>query len=380
MTARTIRISDPLDLVKVVPYQLGFHPQLSVVVVGQLGRRVTVVQRIDVPDADGIGEAARVLAHNVTRAGCDSATVIGYEQQAGSSDAAVDATCQQLGAAGVEVNDWMVVRDGRVFFPICSASCCPPEGVPLPPDSEVGAVAEFVALGRWPAANRELLERRLAYQPTDLPDSLDQALVELDSLDPAAQELAVRGWADLLRVDDRHWFTPALPSAHALALMIASLDDPGFRDVVVAWLCPGTFGRGVVDPRLLALLDRWFPRRDDSRTDTGGQADGPRQRRRGVTDSIGWRLDGAAEVERSQRMIERLCWLVRQTPPTRAVPLLSVLAVHLWFVGDGSLAGLAVDRALEHDPGNSLAGLVGRLLELGVRPNQVGCDAGRRAG
>ncbi|PID95987.1 MAG: hypothetical protein CSA84_07040 [Actinomycetales bacterium] len=379
MTAKTIRISDPLDLVKVVPYQLGFHPERSVVVVGQLGPRVTVVQRIDVPDAEGIGEAARVLAHNVARAECDSATVIGYEQQAGSSNAVVGATCRQLGAAGVEVNDWMVVRDGRVFFPMCSAGCCPPEGMPLPPDGEVAAVAEFVALGRWPAATREFLERRLAYQPGDLPDVLGQALVGLDSLDTAAQELAIRGWADLLRVDDRHWFTPALPCAHALALMIASLDDPGFRDVVVAWLCPGTFGRGVVDPRLLALLDRWFPRPDDSRADARGQANEPRRRRIG-TDSIGWRLDGAAEVERSQRMVERLSWLVRQTPPTRAVALLSVLAVHLWFVGDGVSAGLAVDRALEHDPGNSLAGLVDRLLELGVRPDQVGSDPGRRAG
>src|SRR5262249_56845251 len=55
-----VRVSGPADMLAVVPHLLGFHPQLSFVVIGASGprQRVEIGFRYDLPDPPGAEAAA----------------------------------------------------------------------------------------------------------------------------------------------------------------------------------------------------------------------------------------------------------------------------------------------------------------------------------
>jgi hypothetical protein len=44
-----------------------------------------------------------------------------------------------------------------------------------------------------------------------------------------------------------------------------------------------------------------------------------------------------------------------------------VVANYAWWRGDGTIARLALDRALSIDPGYRLAALLARVVDLGIR-------------
>ena len=52
MNPTCIRLGGPSDILAVLPYQLGFHPRDSLVVVSLHGTRMGLVQRIDLPAAE----------------------------------------------------------------------------------------------------------------------------------------------------------------------------------------------------------------------------------------------------------------------------------------------------------------------------------------
>ena len=62
--------------------------------------------------------------------------------------------------------------------------------------------------------------------------------------------------------------------------------------------------------------------------------------------------------------LERLC---RATPSPHAAPVLSVFAAYAWWTGNGTKAGMAVDRALELEGEHRLCGLIRTALDHGVR-------------
>lgn len=74
-----------------------------------------------------------------------------------------------------------------------------------------------------------------------------------------------------------------------------------------------------------------------------------------------------AEARRDVRL-----WtdLVQRAPDDLVSHAAAVLAFAAWVAGDGALAWCAVDRALEAEPGHSLAGLVTWLLEGAVPPSE----------
>ena len=147
----TIQITDPLDLVMIVPYQLGFHPNRSLVVVGLRGTRVHVVQRCDLPPAQA-AEATRgtvaVLSRHTVTSGCDGAVLVVYEDGPGDGAAVAACAAKSLTVAGLALLGPIVVRAGRAYF--SGPGDAPDGGVPLPPEAQVPAIAEFVAVGRPP--------------------------------------------------------------------------------------------------------------------------------------------------------------------------------------------------------------------------------------
>src|SRR5665647_3722580 len=58
----TIHLSGPADVLTVLPYQLGFHPHRCLVVVSLHGTRMGLVQRIDLPPPDHVGDAVAALS------------------------------------------------------------------------------------------------------------------------------------------------------------------------------------------------------------------------------------------------------------------------------------------------------------------------------
>jgi hypothetical protein len=127
-------------------------------------------------------------------------------------------------------------------------------------------------------------------------------------------------------------------SATEIARLIVSLRDRRLRDLVIAWLCPGSPPMRLLDSHLVAMATGSF------RTPTA-----PRD-----TEVRGW-------------LSERLWVLVDHCPDAEAAAVLSVLAAFAWYEGRGAVAGIAVERALEVDPGYRLARLLDRMIRYGIR-------------
>ena len=153
MTA-DITLRGPGDVLAVLPYQLGYHPRDSVVVVSLHERQIGLVLRSDLPPDEHVALVSASLVGPVIRERSDSVLVVGFEEVEHASIPLLLAVVEGLEEMCVEVLDVQVVRDGRRYSPLCADSCCPPEGEPVPGPEEVPAVAEFVLQGRSPLSGR----------------------------------------------------------------------------------------------------------------------------------------------------------------------------------------------------------------------------------
>ena len=359
----TLHLRGPADMLAVLPYQLGFHPRDSVVVVSLHGRRMGLVQRLDLPPLEHVAEAAAAMIRPLLADEPESALLIGYEGTEGDSAPVLDALEGACLVLDLPVADRLVVRDGRWFALDCAQEdCCPTAGTPLPADHEVPAVADYVGLEVAPLADRDALvasvssgERPLLTRAVGAcADEWLQALLDGDGEpDPGAgpdscaeRDRALRVWATLLRDDDNAPVVTDLPPAD-LALAAFSLVDVHLRDALIAWLCPGTLDLDLVDPELRDQLRARLPLRRWS----GEEPD-------------------TAEATAQRRVEARLMALCRVLPDEWAVAALTVLANVTWWRGDGALTRVALDRALAADPGYRLATLLERMVDLAIRPER----------
>ena len=114
----TIRITDPVDLVKVVPYQLGYHPERSIVLVGLRRKQVGLVQRLDLPTLPrDCSAAAELMSRHLRGDGCTAAVLVVYENVEGEGALAGETVAARLHDDRVQVVDHVVVRGDRAFFP-----------------------------------------------------------------------------------------------------------------------------------------------------------------------------------------------------------------------------------------------------------------------
>ena len=386
-----IRLRGPADVVAVLPYQLGYHPQDSIVVVALHDRAVGLIERLDLPAREHSDEAARVLVGPLLRDLPEAVLLVGYETAEGASRPALDALRGRLMEADLDVLDRLVVRDGRWYSIDCADTCCPPEGIPVQA-ADTPAVAEYVGLEVSPLTGRSEITDLVAADPTLAP-AVGAALGELGSADPgvtnqaprnagpceagpcdagptasgpsdaslaaAAHRLrALSGWAAVCDVTAGAAEVEDLDPAQ-IALLVHSLEDLALRDGLVAWLCPGSLPLDCLPPDLFDALRCTLP------TPTWHRA----------------APDGSAAIA-GRRLVARLQSLVRSVPDEYAAPALTVLANLAWWQGDGALARTCLDRALEALPGYRLARLLERMLDLGVRPGGQGEELaeGVRAG
>jgi hypothetical protein len=229
--------------------------------------------------------------------------------------------CRALSRLAVPVADLVFVRDGRWWSYDCPDHCCAPgEGTPLPTGVTELEVAS-IATGSVVERAREDLEARIA-PPEDgdrraMAAACARVAVECSAavLDTGMDAVAEQSWSAV---------TDALSRCR-----------------------PGPSTVALTDAEVARVL--WGLRDGDVRDRAIGLALG--------SDPVG---------------AEQL-WTecTRRAPaPLDAAPA-TLLAICAWLRGDGAMANVALARALDSEPGYSLAGLLADALAACVTPSEL---------
>ncbi len=347
MTA-DITLRGPDDVLAVLPYQLGYHPRDSVVVVCLRDGRMGLVARADLPPENQVVGASAALLGPVLRDRPRSAIIIGFEDDEHASFPMLLAVVEGLEREAVEVLDVLVVRDGRRSSPLCVEGCCPSEGVPVSEPADVPAVAEFILAGRSPLPRREDVEALVEPDPRACHGVAEA--VGRKSSRPARttdrRQRSARAWAAVLAEEPG-----AGPSPREVADLAMGLADIPWRDGVIAWLAPGVLPAGVLDVHVVQRLDRSLPRWAGMGSGVSGPSGEDRLGERG---------------ELHERLV-RLCRAVPDECVAEAAAVCTLVAAVCWSDGDGALARSAVDRAIRLAPDYRLAQLLERVIDDGVR-------------
>lgn len=372
---QVLRLRTPGDLLAFLPYQMGYHPRRSAVVVCWHGKRLGLVQRVDLPPHGQAREAADLLLAVLRREPPPAVTLIGYEEGAEESAELLTLLAEECGRAGIAVRDHLVVSGGRWRSRVCTdPGCCPAGGSPLPQPSEVPAVVEMVARGVHPAADRGTLQDRLIGSRPLLQRAVDTEAQRLLGRLPRPQDhdllhrwrdRALRSWAVVLGGADPELAAPVGSLAPSeLARAAVSLADVELRDALIAWITPGNLPLELIDPELLGQLRQHLGSAWSGHDSLSG---GPGAAAPGRDDTSAAELDDSA-AERGRAVENRLVDLCGALPAGWAVGPLTVLAAHAWWRGDGALARIALDLALAADPGYRLARLLLEMVDRAIRP------------
>ncbi len=347
MGRTTVHIDDPGELAAGLPQMLGYQPTESVVLValgGETGRRVGLTLRADVPPAAHARELAAVLARSLAtdepRAALAFVVSEAPDETGPLLPAGIDAggatgtdlphrtllhrLVLALDAVGVPLEHALLVRGERWWDFDCPGACCAPGGgTPLP--TAVGALeAAAVASGTVVAADRTALEQRLAPVSGSARAAMERAVLTTAGEGRAGRSAARRRIRSAVG-RCRPGPDQERPGDEEIARIAWSLRQPGVRD----WAL------------LLSLGDEAT----------------------------------AAEALWTE--------CARRAPsPLDAFPA-ALVAICAWLRGDGATANIALDRALDSEPGNPLAGLLADALSACLAPRDLRAllvEAGRAAG
>jgi hypothetical protein len=358
-----IRIGSAEGILAVIPHLLGFHPGASVVVLGICGRtaRIRLTCRYDLPNPPAREGAAEIAAHAVAalrRERDATAVVVGYGPGAQVTPAA-DALGAALRRAGIGVRDILRVQDGRYWSYLCQdPGCCPPDGTPFDPAVHPAAAALREA-GQPVLADRAALAKTLARLPGTA-EAMDRAcqralgkarmLIDqvLDQAGQATDGVGLSGRPPEVPVNGPPGVPPdVLPEVSAQGLTDAlSLVVRSGRRAIRSAIAVYRGGGAISDPDQLAWL--------------------------GVTlTDLRVRDDAWARMDPDFRAAHQRLWsdLVRHLPAAYVAAPAALLAFAAWQSGDGALASIAIERALEADPEYSMAKLIGRAVDAAIPPS-----------
>lgn len=354
------------DLLVFLPYHLGFALRDALVVLALDGRRLALVERVDLPEAGPLPtEAVDRMVGGLHRLRSDPDVVlvvafVGDRPPFPAQDQLMEA----VGRDNPCVRRVLVANDA--WYDGAAG-----EWRPLPLPADVALVAEYVGRGIAPLPSRSSLEDLL--DPAPSPE-VDAAVAELRpgrvDLDCGwrAWERLVHEAADPGPPGPQRWATGDGRSADSrddggrrgpedsvrdVATVLALLADVPLRDAFLGRLVP--LGRGAGENptvhHVRAPLDT---------LDAESPGDVPRE----PTDA----LDALASRVATRAVLLRLA---RQAPGSLRATALAVLAAWAWHAGDGALADVASSAALDREPEHSLAEIVACLVGLDVPPPGV---------
>lgn len=312
-----IRLSDPAELVAAIPHLLGFHPQDSVVLIALHGKNLGLTLRADLVD---IGQvpllAEQMLAPLLRQEPTGVALVVIGGEPGGDGTPPhrplVDALDQALADAGLPLVHaaWTSATAAGAPWRCYDDPLC--EGV-LPDPATSPLAAATVAAGAVTFEKREDLV----------------ALLEQHDVQALARRSAL-----LHAADAEHPMTAGL-RARRFSLLEGLRRQVADGDVVLDDRVVVEVASALCDHRVRDACLPWC---------------------------IGSDAAGA----------ERL-WLalVRATPaPERAEPA-ALLALVAYLRGDGAMAGVALDAALDACPEHSLSNLLRAALDGGLPPDAL---------
>ncbi|MCL2467630.1 MAG: DUF4192 domain-containing protein [Micrococcales bacterium] len=365
----TITITHPSELLALVPHQIGFVPEESVVAVS-LRRprgRVGLVARVDLAvladSHDGPRLAHGLVAH-LERDHAGSAVVVVYTaaDPRGTDHAAHEAVRQIRQAADdvfAELPVWVVTRTGYLSYDCCG-ECCPPGGRPLAELSSSAVGVRMVVAGSAVAHRREDVATI-----TPATGAERQAVARVCARWAARGAQAACDGAEVLerwRMDSvQAWYDevaqatdyPGAGHGSRLGRVEAGLRDQRVRDAVLAAMLPGTGDLplrlvldATTDPAssqgLMAALERVF------QVEAAVTPPGPRDAHVRVLEDV------VAHGRRDHQ-----------------APALTLLALRAWWAGEGARANQLLTRALHDDPDHVMAQLLAQVASSGLVPGWV---------
>lgn len=317
-------MSSAADILAAIPYLLGFHPDASLVVLGLEGQRglVRFTVRVDLPPAgtQEVDELTGYLGDVTVAQQVGEAVLVAYGPPE-SADPAVALADQRLRARGIGIREELRAHHGRYWSYSCAdPRCCPPAGSPY--DVSTSAIAAAAtAAGCVALPDRTALQRSVAPVGGGARSAMRQAT--------ARAEARLQGWA----ADCPDWATlhrrlvgEGSARMHA-ALQGCAAGRGKPSDDETAWL-------GLLLTRLRIRDEAWLL------------------------------------INGEQRRAHLSLWthVVRRAEKPYVPAPACLLAFAAWQDGDGALASVAVERALDADSEYSMAGLISAALTRGVRP------------
>ncbi|SDD87572.1 DUF4192 domain-containing protein [Glycomyces harbinensis] len=308
-----LAINGPTDLIAAVPYLLGFEPEHSLVAVGLKAGQLQCTFRVDLPGSTDHLDRLNTLIDPVRTNDCTDVVLIAY----GEPEIATACLSQALidyALTDIDVVDALHVADGRYFNPTCNDTCCPPEGLPLPQDTAIGAA--LVAAG----ANRH-------------PDRADITAL----LAPAAPE---RRAAVATAVDDTVVAEAALSWAEQRQMDLAAVDQ---------WLTTANLPESPADIAMLGLAIGDLDVRDHALI--------------------------ASDID-PQKSSDLWLWVGRHLEEELAAPAFTIAGWCAYRYGNGVLALEAFEQAINASPNYRLAHMLLAALQAGIPPkalNNMAC-------
>jgi Domain of unknown function (DUF4192) len=313
-TAGRIRLSDPSELIAAVPHLLGFHPHDSVVLMALHGKSLGLTLRADLPPADQAQPLAEQLLRPIVRqrpTGVALVVVGGDATLDGDPPhrVLVDALDDVLTGAGLPLVHaaWTTETTAGAPWRCYDDPLC--TGTVVDPATSPLAAAT-VAAGAVTFRSREAMAELLA---AENPVAFQRRAALLDAADaehPMSTELVEQRLAQLRELHRAASAGDLVLSDSIVAEVASALCDHRVRDACLPWSS---------GPDAVAAERLWLA-------------------------------------------------LVRATPaPERAEPA-ALLALVAYLRGDGALASIALDTALQACPQHSLSSLLRAALDGGLSP------------
>ncbi len=320
-------ITCPSSLVASCPPLLGFTPDQSLVALirGVPRRIVPVVMRVDLPVPGEETDWARSVSASV--AGTRGAAVDMVLWCACGPDTPRDglptgpaarALLADMHRVGIEVTE-MVTTNGRQWWShMCQdPNCCPSGPSELDPVVVTAVRAEYAYSGRAPLPSRTVLADR----------------IRRDESRSRAVRAVIAGWPsppdrETWRDGEVEWVARRLRVGHV----------PG---------APGPLPPGAAGRLHSALADV------------------------AVRDTVARRLLVDAHECRAcdEGRLEVLCDALRAAPAGFGAPAATLLGLLAWTGGEGALGSVAIERALQDEPGYRLAELARKMMSAGLDPD-----------
>jgi hypothetical protein len=302
-----LKVRRPDELLAIIPYLIGFHPDESIVAVFIQSGRVVLAARIDLPPESAGDELAAQIEYLAKRHGASTLALVAYSAASLPAHRLLTRLMDRLGKH--KLADVLYVGHGRWWSLTCGKDCCPLNGTPFDLGSHpLSAAAVFAGLGA--RANRQELAAAVSGPPeTEL---------------PRLQELAETLLIELENFDD--------PSA--AAQLMASLVDTAVS------------GPDALNERhslLLGLIVTDLRVRD-----------------------LAWALISPEDAEEHVQL-----WgaVVSQVPPTLAAAPLCLLGLAAWVCGAGALLNCCCERLAQVDPDYSLGRLLCEISAQALPPS-----------